>query len=297
MRYRNILIILVLFVAAQALPAAAPVLRCASSDDGFRDPIYSPDGQTIAFTNAAQDQIYVLEKGKNIPRSVAHGEKIGRRFAFEPGGERIVFRLRAYALPGKPERLLSTSIYLYDPVHRSQNSEGDIFGPYVMNGRIWYRYSLVGPFFDYAGQVSGAGPYWDTQNGTLNVLNAALDTVFTSALNQHLAGYELSPDGAWLAVVESQPERRLLVIRIQDGTTFSISGGFAPGWAGDSQSLICVTDRSTGGTDLSVVKLPSRQTAVVLPGTRFKPETPALNSDGTRALFVSEGAIYEMTLP
>ena len=297
MRHMNFLIILILSASLQAAWAAAPGLLLPSSDDGWRDPVYSADGQFIAFTNSAQNRIYVLEPGKDTPRSVAQGEKIGRRFAFEPGVERVVFRLRSYALPGKPERLISSSIYLYDPVHLTENTAGDLFGPYVINNRIWYRTSLVGPFFDCRGDIRGAGPYWDMESGKLNVLNSRLDTVFTSASNQHIAGYEISPDGAWLAAVESVPQRRVLLIRIEDGATVSVPGAVAPGWAGNSQSVICVTVRPEGGSDLSIVRVPSGEREVVLSGPRFRPETPALNLDGSRALFVSGGAIYEMTLP
>jgi hypothetical protein len=288
----NLLIILILSASLQAALAAGPELLLPSSDDGWRDPIYSANGQFIAFTNAAQNRIYVLERGQDAPRSVAHGEKVGRRFAFEPGVERIVFRLRSYALPGKPERLISSSIYLYDPVHLSENTAGDLFGPYVINDRIWYRTSLVGPFFDCHGHIRGAGPYWDMESGALNVLNAALDTVFTSAVDQRIAGYEISPDGAWLAAVESLPERRVLLIRIEDGQTVSVPLAIAPSWAGNSQSVICVT-----GSNLSIVRVPSGESEVVLSSPRFRPETPALNLDGSRALFVSEGAIYEMAVP
>ena len=286
------LIILILSVFAQEAWPAAPELLLSSSDGGWRDPVYSADGQFIAFTNSAQNRIYVLERGQTAPRSVARGDSIGRRFAFEPGAERIVFRLRSYALPGKPERLISSSIYLYDPVHHTENTAGDLFGPYLIVGRIWYRYSLLGPFFDYDGQIRGAGPYWDAETGKLNVLNAALDTVFTSGLKQRIAGYEISPDGGWLAAVESRPERRVLLIRIEDGTNLSVPLAIAPNWAGNSQSVICVTDSS-----LRIVRVPSGESEVVLSSPRFRPETPALNLDGSRALFVSEGALYEMTLP
>ena len=294
MRNLNLLIILTLSVPAWA---TAPELLLPSSDGGWRDPVYSADGKFIAFTNIAQDRIYVLEGGRGAPRSVAQGERIGRRFAFEPGAERVVYRIRSNALPGKPERLISTSIYLSDPVHHSQNMAGDLFGPYVIGDRIWCRYSLVGPFFDYDGNIRSAGPYWDTESGVLNVLNAALDTVFTSAVNQRIAGFEISPDGAWLAIVESRPERRVLLIRIKDGATVSVPSAIAPGWAGNSQSLICVTNPPEGGSKLSIVRVPSGESTVILTGARFRPETPALNADGSRALFVSGGAIYEMALP
>jgi hypothetical protein len=293
----NVLIFLFLSGLLQAAWAAQPGLVLPSGDGGWCDPLYSPDGRFIAFTNYSQDRIYVFEQGKDSPREVAQGEMIGRRFAFEPGAERIVFRMRSYALPGKPERIISTSIYLWDPVHHTSNNTGDLFGPYRIGGRIWYRYSLVGPFFDYDAHIRSAGPYWDTESGALSVINEALDTVFTTAPDQFVAGCEISPDGVWLAAVESRPERRTLLIRTSDGKTFGFPDAVAPSWAGNSQSLIAVTSRAERSTGLMIVRVPSGDARIILEDARFRPETPALNTDGSRALFVSHGAIYEMTVP
>jgi Tol biopolymer transport system component len=290
------LILLFLFLVQCAL-AAAPQLILAASEDGWRDPVYSPDGKAIAFTNSAQSALFVLLRDENSPRTVARAEGIGRRYVFEPNGQRIVFRMRAHALPLKPERLLASSIYIYDPVHHSTNLEGDIFGPYFFNNRVWYRTALVGPFFDYENHVQASGPYWDPVSGGLTALNSKLDTVFIARPDQFIAGVEISPDGAWIAAVESQPVRQLLLIRIEDGQTQAIPSLFAPGWAGDSKHVIGVTNGAENRSQLLLVSVPSGETVTILNNPPFQPETPALDAAGKHALFVSNGAIYELGLP
>lgn len=291
------ILILSLFLLAQSAFSAVPRLILAASGDGWRDPIYSPDGNSIAFTDAAQQELFVLVRDESAPRSVARGEGIGRRFVFEPDGERIAFRLRSHALPGKPERLLSSSIYSYDPVHHSNNMEGDLFGPYFFDGRVWYRTSLIGPFFDYKNNVRASGPYWDPVKSRMLALNGELDTVFVTGADQQIAGMEISPDGAWIAAVESQPARQLLLIRIENGQTLTIPGVFAPNWSGDSRSVICASNNADGGSELRLVKVPSGESISVLKDPQFQPESPALDANGKNALFVSKGALYEMPLP
>lgn len=299
MLIRNLLIFVLLSLVSTSFCGAMPpqLVLASRPNDGWQNPVFSPDGKHLAFTNASLKEIYVLELNSDSPRVVAKGEKIGRRFAFEPNSQRVAFRLRSDALPGKPERLISSAIYLYDPVHHSSNMEGNIYGPYWLDGRLWYRLSLLGPFIDYDGKILTSGPYWNPENGHLKVLNSSSDTVFTSSLTQKIAGVEISPDGQWVAAVEDSKDGDMLLIRVEDGHVLRIADAFAPYWGGDSRRLICVTRRIEGGNNLSLVSLPSGDTTIILAHPQFTPEMPALSFDGSRAVFVSKGGIYTMELP
>ncbi|RPH92767.1 hypothetical protein EHM69_12055 [candidate division KSB1 bacterium] len=294
----NMLIFLVL-LAAPLLAAENNGVKLVvpSQGDGWRDPVYDWDGTRFALTDAAQKQIFIYESGEDSPRSVAKGDRIGRRFVFEPGGRhRIVFRLRSDAIPGKPERLYSSSIYLYDPVPRSHNISGDVYGPYLIENQVWYRFSPFGPFTNYENQLRHAGPYGDFSGGFLYVLNEKEDTVFASENGARMRGAEISPDGRWVAAVQSDPTVKILLVNTEHGTRMDIPDSYAPAWAGDSRSLICVSTANPAQQSLRLVRLPSGEGEFVLSSPEYHPETPALNRDGTRALFVSKGSIYEMEL-
>ena len=263
---------------------------------GWLYPAYCTNDRDVIVATADLSEIRLLVHGEDSTRSVARGERIGRRFAFEPGGQRLVFRARANALPGRPERLVSTSLVVYDPVQRTSNNVGDLLGPYFVAGRVLYRQSPLDPFLDYEGETHVAGPYLDPATGRLLVRNEVGDTVFTSAPSARIAGAEISPNGKWVAVVQVEPKRQLLIISVETGGTVSAGDGFAPSWAGNSQSLICVRRTEKGIAELCLVAVPSGQMRVLLSDDRHDPETPALNADGTRALFISRGGLFEIEI-
>jgi Tol biopolymer transport system component len=264
---------------------------------GWSDPVYSHDGSKICFTDASAKQIRLFERDEDSTRFVAEGAKIGKRFVFEPDDRRLVFRMTLPSLPGRPVRLYSVSLYLYDPVGRTTNEEGDLFGPYYFDHKVWYRFSLLGPYFDYQSAAHKAGPYMDLPSGQLWVINQSGDTVFSSAAGQHFIGAEISPDGEWVAAVQDQPAIRTEVIHIRDGKSFTIDGGAAPGWSGDSKRLVCVRTNSSAAQELYLLDVGTANGRVILTSPEYQPETPALNPDGSRVVFISRGALYELKIP
>lgn len=284
-------------IFVQCAFAGAPQIVVPASGDGWRDPVFAPDGNSIAFANADLSELYVLIHDEKTPRTVARSNGIGRRFVYTPDGQRLAFRMKIEKLPAQPERLISSSIYLFDPIHHSQNMESNLFGPYFFDNRVWYRRSLAEPYVDFNNRARVAGPYWDPNGNSLIVLNDNRDSVFTSLPGQRFAGAEISPDGRWIAAVESRPAVQLHLIRIENGQTQTISQAFAPGWSGDSQRLVCCSKNPQGIVQMLFVNVASGESVVLLNDPRLQPETPALNADGTTVLFVGNGAIYKMEIP
>ena len=289
-----ILIFLTLMLSISGEASAQPArLLVPAGKPGWTNPVYSPDGNKIAFTDASLGVIRFIENGEDSPRGVASATRIGRRFVFEPNSKRIVYRQEVGALPEKPWRLVSTSLYLYDPAMKTINETGEIYGPYYLLGRVWYRPTLLSPFYDYEGDSRIAGPYLDAATGLLWIRSAKGDTVYTSPAGVTIAGMELSPDGQWVAAVRETPSRAMLLISVADGKTTEFENAFAPGWSGDSKNVICVRSTNTPPDELVRIRVPSFKSEVVFRSPKYSPEVPALNPDGSRVGFVSKGAIYE----
>jgi hypothetical protein len=286
-----LLLILALFGAVQAAP---PTILLPAGAEGWVDPVFSPDGRKIAFTTVSRREIRVLDLGEDSARLVAQADLIGRRYVFEPNSDRIVYRQRAAILPGLPERLVSASPYLYDPVMPVPNTTGNIFGPYFISGKVWYRPSLLSPLVDYDGSLMLPGPYLDPSSGSLWVRNEKGDTVHASPPGVSIIGAEISPDAHWIAAVQNNPST-LLIVRVEDGRLSTIPHAYAPSWAGNSQSLICVRSDS-GSADLLIVHMPDAESETVYSSRDLPPSTPALSPDGKQAVFVSKGALYELDL-
>jgi Tol biopolymer transport system component len=293
----NRLFIISLVVLTGYLTARAQAtLLVRAGSGGWSDPVYSHDGSLIAFTNASANQVRFLIPGEDSTRQIVDGAGVGQRFAFEPDDKRLVFRRQVVGLPEKPVRLFSVSLYLYDPIGRTSNLSGTVFGPYYFEGKIWYRYSLLSEFVSYDGKTRKAGPYMDLPTGQLWVLNSSGDSVFVSLAGQRFAGMEMSPDGQWVAAIQAEPDIQLVLIPLAAGKVHVLEHAAAPGWSGDSKHLICVRLTNPKSPELCLVDLPSGSLSVVYSSDQNPPETPALNSDASRAAFVSGGSIYEIKL-
>ncbi len=292
-------LLVIIFSTFTALVQAAPPLRMIvpPATPGWTNPVISPDGGAIAFTDEFYSELKVLISGEDSPRSIVTADGVGKRFVFEPGRTpRIVYRVRLNGLPERPERLLSSSIYNPDPVHRTPNKSGDLFGPYLINGQVWYASALDQPLLNYDGEEFPGGPRWDWINGKLWLLNEAGDTVFTTPDSCRLAGGELSPDGRWMAVVQSEPQRELFVIHRPDGSLRRLGDGYSPRWSGDSQTLVFVTSTGGGFAALNILNMASGEPQVILNAPEYYPESPALDQTASRVVFASNGALYEMLI-
>jgi hypothetical protein len=292
---KSLILLILISVGTQVLSAAEPQLLVPAGKSGWTNPVIAPDGKTIAFANASLSQIRALISGEDSSRAVMSNPGVGRRFVFEPGGQdRILYRRRVQALPDHPERLISVSIYLADPMPRTSNLKGDMFGPYLIGNRVWYRDSLTGPLKDLRGVIQKAGPYLDDSTGQLNVLNKSGKTVFASSPPQRFALTEISPDGQWVAAVQIGPDHSLFLIPVASGDVIRVNNAMDPGWSGNSRSILCVRRLPSQAPELYRVHLPKGDGETLLSSSNFDPETPVLNMDGTKAVFVSKGSIYSL---
>jgi hypothetical protein len=295
-----IIILIIALLSPQLIYAASPQLIISADSATWSSPIYSANGKNIAFTNASLQEIWVTTDMNQKPRLVAAGDQIGKRFVFEPGLERLVYRQKSVALPERPVRLLSTSFYLYDPIMRTDNLDASICGPYVINQKVWYRRALTEPLRDYKSKYRIAAPYLNLMTGKLWVLNEKGDSLYSSPAASKFVALEISPDGKWVAALQEEPEQMLLLISLTDKKTVNVGAGSWPSWSGDSQSLIYLVPANQKdnqkNTEIHVYRLAASTNEAVLTSTAYSPETPSLNQEGTRALFVSKGAIYELIL-
>jgi Tol biopolymer transport system component len=296
--YKYILLFVIALVscASQAL-SSPPRLILAADSNSWNSSIYSPNSKKIAFTNAALDELWIIATAGGKPRKMAAGDLIGRRFIFEPGLERIVYRQKSLALPTQPVRLVSTSFYIYDPVLRTGN-DGNILGPYQIGDKVYYRTSLAEPLLDYGATPQVAAPYLDLPRGRLWIKNSQGEEIFTSTPPSHFVGMEISPDGKMLAAVQDKPVLSVSLINMSDGKVTNIGHAEWPSWSGDSQNFIYLfpASKERKAAEIRLYRLSMGISETVLSSTDYEPETPSLNYDGTRALFVSKGAIYELIL-
>jgi hypothetical protein len=294
-----LIIISLTFTGASCLLAVEPKLLLTADSNSWNSPIYSPTGTTIAYTNGSQQEIWIIDSRIPKPRMVAAGERIGRRFVFDPGLERLVYREQSMAMPDKPIRLLSTSYFLYDPTARTSN-RGLIIGPYLLEQKLWYRRSTAEPLLDSKDMPRKMAPYLNKDTGKFWVINEKGDTVYSSTAENKFAAMEIAPDGKLVAVVQDQPEPILSVINMTDGQFTKIGTGEWPSWSGDSHSLIYLVHSGAGTapktTELRVFNVVAGQSRTILSSVDYQPETPSLNTDGSRALFASNGALYELTV-
>ena len=263
----------------------------------WTNPVYSNDGKALAFGALNGNEIWSFDlQNSREPSQAARGDSIARRFVFEPNiqDDRIVYRIRIKAHPDQPLRLLSTSIYLFDPANRT-NNPGEILGPYLFKNQVWYRYSLDGPFYDYQGQSRTAGPCWNRESRVLWVRNEAGERLFTSPENEPARGFEISPDGNWVAVVATSPEPILYLVALATGERVDLGAGRWPAWSLNSKYLACLVD-IRDETIIRVHDIDKREHIALDIPTRFDPEYPALNPDGTKLVFTDGGRIFQVDL-
>jgi Tol biopolymer transport system component len=289
--------LLILLAVTTTALAQQPKLLVPPGTQGWIDPVYSADGKLLAFARADRNEIRVLVFGEDSTRSVVRSDRVGRRFVFQPGDTRIVFRARTYALPGTPERLASTSIYLFDPVVLTADTAGDAFGPYLIENQLWYRRALNSVLLNMKGWPRSGGPCYFLDHGQLWVTNAHGDTVFASDAAQKFVGAEISPDGKWLAAVEEDNHaEQLAVIHMTDGKMTRFTGAFAPTWRADAAMLVCVLAQENGTYNLCTVDTATMALRIQWSSSVITAGTPAISPDGKRIVFVDNGGIYEVEI-
>ncbi|MBI5058268.1 hypothetical protein HZB60_00645 [candidate division KSB1 bacterium] len=276
--------------------AASPVKLVAKTGEDWQQPVYDASGSYLAFTNASQTEIWFRDRASGATRPVVKAQKPGRRFCFEPGHNRLLFRQASMADPNRSERMLSTDLWTYDPVPRTTNV-GPSNGPYVIEDKLWYRSSLSGPLLDVSNKPRTAAPYLDPTSGACWVINAAGDTVYRSTPAEKIAGMETSPDGKWVALVSAQPIINLSLVWIADGTVQRISKAGNPGWSGDSQTVAYTVFADNGRS--SAIRLWRAATgnteSVPLPPSCY-PSDPALSFHATLLAYISDGELFELSL-
>jgi hypothetical protein len=292
---KSLLILALTFLAVVSAEALEPTRLVKAEPNHWLYPVYSPDDLSIAFSVMDFSEIWSLDlvTGRE-PSRTAKGDSIGRRFVFEPGlqDDRVVYRVRIQAHPDKPVRLISTSIHLFDPAPRSANT-GDILGPYAIAGQLWYRRALNEPLIDVKGNEHPAGAYWDKATQSLWVQDSAGARLYTSPAAEPVEGFEISPDGKWAAAVTAVSPPLLYLVSLSDGTRYDLGSARWPSWSGNSKYLACLTEIRED-TIIRIYDIATRVPSALELPSKFNPEYPALNSDGSKLLFVDGGAIYQV---
>lgn len=261
---------------------------------GCTAPAWSPDNRYVAYTTEDQDELLLVEVNKDIKTKklyeIARGEGVGRRFVFMPGADRMALRRPAGALPGSPDRIISVSYFVYDPVMLTHNTT-PILGPYRIGDEVYYRADLQAPL------VNLHGTEWDSavnlDDERLTVSHAGRE-VYQSASDEKAEGFDISPDGQLVAAVyETSSGKQLRLITIATGQTFDLGSGRWPGWSADSNRLVFIRDKpSVKYAELVVYDLELGQIRSIQGINQFWPNEPALNSSGTQVAFTHDGEVY-----
>ena len=262
---------------------------------GLSAPLWSQDDRFMAYTTADLNELYVVElnevKAKQSLYRVSNLDGVGRRFAFQPGEDRIAFRTMVGAITSHPERIFSSSIYSHDPKMLTSNT-GPIHGPYRIENKLFYRSSLDQPLISVDGQ-----PWSKIVNlldGSLSISDSTQTVRYVSPTEEKVEGFEISPDGQWVAaVVKTSTERQVQLIQISTGAVTNLGKGRWPGWSGDGNRVVVIRDKpEVRFAELLVYDIKLGQTRSVVGLTNFWPDEPALNSNGTKVAFIHEGEIY-----
>ncbi len=274
---------------------ASPFKIADRAGRGCSAPLWSPDNRFIAFTTMDNDELYVVTVGKSKEEQslyrVANAEGVGRRFVFVPGEERLAFRRMAGALATHADRILSLSFYTHDPIMLT-NNDGPILGPYRIENQIFYRESLTSPL------VSMEGKTWRNsvvlEDGELIAAGANGKDLFESSSSEKVEGFEISPDGTWVAMVyKTETDRQVRLVSLESGQVIELGKGRWPSWSGDSNRIVIIRDKTDiKFSDLIVYDLQVSQSRSVTGINQFWPDEPALNSNGTLVAFTHDGEIF-----
>ena len=294
-RQHTVILTLSLLLVLAGLAVSAPRKVAERAGRGCSAPLWSSDSRFIAFTNIDLDTLYVVEPAESRKEQelyrVAHALGVGRRYVFVPGEERLAYREMVGAIGTHPDRIISTSFYSYDPSMLTSNMN-KIIGPYRINNQIYYRESLSDPLISVTGDERTAGAY--KKGGKLVVKNAQGNAVFTSDGQEEPEGFEVSPDGHWVAAVFAKDnDHAVRLIQISDGAIIELGRGRWPSWSGNSNRVVFVRDKEElKYAEMVVYDLQVGQSRSVMGVNQFWPDEPSLNGDGSKVAFVHDGEIF-----
>lgn len=262
---------------------------------GCSAPLWSADNRFIAFTTIDLDELYVVSVGKSKAEQslyrVANAEGVGRRCVFVPGEDRLAFRRMAGALATHADRMLSVSYYTHDPIMLTHN-DTPILGPYRIENKIFYRKSLMSPLIALDGKTWRNSVLLD--DGELIAAGANGKDLFKSKSTEKVEGFEISPDGTWVAMVyKTETNRQVRLVSLESGQVIELGKGRWPSWSGDSNRVVIIRDKpDVKFSDLIVYDLQISQSRSVTGINQFWPDEPALNSDGSQVAFTHDGEIF-----
>lgn len=288
-------VVLLLIIVFALVAVAGPRKAAERVGRGCSAPLWGFDSKLLAYTTIDLDELYVTEPGEVLRNQllyrVANAPGIGRRFIFDPQGERLIYRREATALPTKPDRLVASPFNSMENKMLTSNLQS-ILGPYRIGNTVYYRESLTKPLVDLDGMTRNDGAY--LENGRLTVINRTDDEVFKSGDNVTVQGFERSPDGEWIAFVADQNgTKEIGIVEVAGGQYISVGKGRWPSWSGDSNRLAYLVDKpEIKFSEIVVYDLPSAQARSVQGINQYWPDEPALDHTGSRVAFVHDGEIY-----
>jgi hypothetical protein len=274
---------------------AEPRLLCKAENETFAHPVYNVKGDFLAFSTASQRQIFVYDFARADTHCAVTAKNPGRRFCFEPGLNRLVYRHASMGDPNRSERLLSTELYLFDPTPRTFNI-GNAYGPYLLNEKLWYRADTDQPLMDYAGNERKGGLFYKREGGEFWVTNEKGDTISEKGSKETIEGGEYSPDGIYFAAVTCKPDRHILLINLNYGSTVDFGPGAHPAWSGNSMLLAFHTLSPNGEpTAVRTANMLTRTQGFIDIGHNEIVTDLALNFEATRLVFCNRnGDVYEI---
>ncbi len=299
-------------IIAQPFSADEPVALISSADHNFSNAVWSPDGQTIAFTSDKQNGIWLANADGSNVRLLTADHGVGFGFSWSPDGEYILARS---VITENRRRFHQVKVYevssgAYEIV---QDKTRDLQGvPFwsdqqvalVLNRQLELRTPQM------TARSNGTPSLMDLQSAQINY--HFLDKIHamnkTTRQSERIADFE----GRIIFNMRPSPSGNKLVFQLQglglhvvnaDGTGLrNLGHGERASWMpGEKYVVVSMVEDNgyviTGG-ELYLVDVNTGESVHLTPHTQLTALKPAVSPCGTKVLFDNpdDGTIYLMEL-
>ena len=302
-----------------------------ASEVFFRTPVWSPDGQKIAFSSneGGAVDIWTLDLRDSSRRRLTRDMAIDLNPAWHPDSDRLIFQSRSPAEAGSGETVLNSdsqglweiwtirsdggdhrALILLDDVQ--PNPPSTIAGKvnslsHVREGLVTPAWSPTGEQIAFAADVNGDWEIWVARNGSA-VLSGAQAQVVQLTRNSNQDVYPAwSPDGNQIAFQSDRASNWEIGLINMDGSSEmllhrSSANETRPAWSPDGKSILFLSEQSENLQLPFVLNLRDGQITKISPigsgvqsrGFHQNVDSADWSPDGKAIVYQSRDLLYTM---
>ncbi len=286
----------------------SPVYLTGSIDDISMNPVFSPDGNKIAYTKAGYKGIWIYDLTLNSSKQITNEMAAGFAFKWSSDSKSILTRVAKYE---DLKRYNAVKVFNIDSDQSSQLTDYKSMMPYLPEWIEGDSKVLLPTKDNFEIYLSGK-PKLQYRNNSEKSFFLKADKIFSQNTTTNKLDYFEPIKNAEYINFSVSPDRTKFVFEVMGGNIFvtnvdgtnltDLGKGNRPRWSSDSKKIIYMVAEDDGqdytASDIYTINTDGTQ-KINLTNTKDRIEmNPCFSPDGKKIVFdvINDGSVYLMNI-